>query len=128
MFPDFLKDDPIHLKEFYVVLISVRVWGPEWSRKKVIIRCDNDAVCDTITFQKPSDAKLQACLRELLFWQCRYNFSLSVQKIGTKENFIADFISRCTDITKVHDFLATQNISKTHVPVPCEFLKFSGEW
>ena len=89
-FPAFLADEPIHLKEFHIVLVAVKLWGPKWARQKIIIRCDNDAVCDTIFLKKPTDEKMQACLRELLFWQCRYNFSLSVQKIGTKENFLAD--------------------------------------
>ena len=33
-------------------------------------------------------------LREFLFWVCKYNFHPSVCKIGTKENDVADFLSR----------------------------------
>ena len=95
----------------------------------MIIRCDNDAVCDTITFQKPADAKLQACLRELLYWQCRYNFSLSVRKIGTKENFLADFISRCTDPEKIEDVFNNHNVPmKKQIIVPDDYFRFSGDW
>ena len=128
-FPDFVKDDPIHIKEFLIVLVSVKLWGPRWARKKIIIRCDNDAVCDAIFYQKPTDVKLQACLRELLFWQCRYNFSLSVQKIGTKENYIADFISRCTNVEQTENFFNTHNIpAKSLVHVPDDLFLFSGDW
>ena len=128
-FPSCVQDTPIHIKEFLILLVSVKLWGHKWARKKVIIRCDNDAVCDTILLQKPSDEKLQACLRELLFWQCRYNFSLSVQKIGTKENFLADFISRCTNTTQIEQFFNSHNVpAKRCVTVPDEMFQFSGDW
>jgi hypothetical protein len=128
-FPIFLKEEPIHIKEFLIVLVSVKLWGHLWARKKIIIRCDNDAVCDTIYYQKPTDEKLQACLRELLYWQCRYNFSLAVQKIGTKENFMADFISRCTDIERIDEFFNNHNIPKKHfLCTPDEYFHFSGDW
>ena len=128
-FPSFLVDEPIHIKEFHVVLLSVKLWGHNWARKKIIIRCDNDAVCDTIFLQKPTDEKMQACLRELLFWQCRFNFSLSVQKIGTKENFLADYISRCTDPLKIDEFFNSHNVPmKKQITVPDDLFLFSGDW
>ena len=128
-FPDFLKNEPIHILEFHVVLISIKLWGHKWARKNVIIRCDNDAVCDTVSFQKPSDAKMQACLRELLFWQCKLNFSLKVQKIGTKENHLADFVSRCTDPKKIDDYFRSQSVQvKKHLSVPDDLFYFSGDW
>ena len=72
---------------------------------------------------------MQACLRELLFWQCRYNFSLSVQKIGTKENVLADYISRCTDPLKIEEFFNSHNVPmKKQIIVPDDLFLFSGDW
>ena len=85
--------------------------------------------CDSVAYKKPSDSKMQACLRELLYWQCRYNFSLNVMKIGTKENFIADFLSRCTDSSKIEKFFIDNGIPmKRRIAVNHSLFSFSGQW
>ena len=63
-------------------------------RKNVQIFCDNDAVCDVIFYLKPKDVKMQLYLREFLYWVCKFNFNPIVSKIASKENDIADFLSR----------------------------------
>ena len=84
---------PIHLKEFWIVVVSAKVWGPTWSGKVVTIFCDNDAVVDTIVNKKPKDPALLSLLREFLFLVVSLRFFPTVRKIGTKENFLADHIS-----------------------------------
>ena len=95
-FPEYMcsNDTPIHVKEFIVVILCVRMWGPDWSGQRIAIYCDNDAVCDTCTNQKPTDPSLQKLLPEFLFWVCKYNFFPMLEKISSQENKIADFISR----------------------------------
>ena len=85
-FPLSLQDSsiPIHLKEFWCVIISVKVWGQYWTGKTVEIFSDNDSVCNVITNMKPKDPKMQAYLREFLYWICKFNFKPVVSKIGTK--------------------------------------------
>ena len=45
-FSDYMSspDTPIHVKEFIVVIICVRLWGEQWAGQKVVINCDNDSV------------------------------------------------------------------------------------
>ena len=74
--------------------MAVKTWGKNWSGKTIQIFCDNDAVCDVILYLKPKDANMQVHLREFLFWVCKYNFHPIISKIGSKENDIADFLSR----------------------------------
>ena len=76
-FPLKLQDPqvPIHIKEFICIILAVKAWGKEWAGKTVQIFCDNDAVCDVISYLKPKDAQLQKYLREFLYWVCIYNFS-----------------------------------------------------
>merc|ERR1711954_271639 len=64
--PAHLQDPgiPIHLKEFWVVIVSARLWGDSWSGKCITIWCDNDAVVDTVTHRKPRDPSLLSLLRE----------------------------------------------------------------
>ena len=86
-FPDYMcsPDTPIHIKEFVIVILCVRLWGAQWSGQRIVIYCDNDSVCDTCTYQKPKDLKMQQLLREFLYWVCKFNFFPIVHKIGTKE-------------------------------------------
>ena len=105
-FPHYLcsSETPIHVKEFIVVILSVRMWDSYWTGNRVVIYCDNDSVCDTIVYQKPKEQNMQKLLREFLYWTCRYNFSPVLQKIGTKENYVADFIGRNTDVSDIDNF------------------------
>ena len=85
---------PIHLKEFWVIIVSARVWGDLWTGQSMVIWCDNDAVVDTITYRRPKDPSLLSLLREFLYVVVTKKFFPVVRKINTKDNFLADFISR----------------------------------
>ena len=85
---------PIHIKEFICVILAVKEWGGNWAGKTVQIFSDNDSVCDVIHYMKPKDPSMQIYLREFLFLVCRFNFNPIVSKILSKENNIADFLSR----------------------------------
>ena len=130
-FPDYMcsPDVPIHIKEFIVVILCIRLWGPQWSGQRVIIYCDNDAVCDCVTYQKPKDVKLQQLLRECLYWVCKYNFFPIMQKIASKDNNIADFISRVylkNDIDRYFESCGYSNQSP--VDIPLDWFSFKAEW
>ena len=73
-FPKHLQDPqiPIHLKEFLCVILATKTWGHLWAGKQVQIFCDNDSVCDVITYMKPKDEKMQIYLREFLYWVCQF--------------------------------------------------------
>ena len=87
-------DPPIHLKELYVLLISLRIWGPTWSGQAVEIFCDNTAVVEVCVHQKPRDVQMARFLREYLLLVVTYKFHPIVKKISTTDNWIAEFLSR----------------------------------
>lgn len=99
MLPHDLQDPqiPIHLKEFWVMIVSAKQWGDNWTGKTVIMFCDNDSVCDTIVYKKPKDSSLLSLLREFLFLVVSKKFFPVVRKITTKDNELADHISRNFD-------------------------------
>ena len=88
---------PIHLKEFWVLIVSAKQWGDTWTGKTIVLYCDNDSVVDTIVFKKPRDTALLSLLREFLYVVVTKKFFPVVRKIGTKENIMADHISRRFD-------------------------------
>ena len=130
-FPNQLQDTkvPIHLKEFWIVLVSARLWGSTWTGKTITIFCDNDPVVDAIQNRKPKDPNLLSLLREFLYLVVTLKFFPTVRKIGTKENFLADHISRRYDTEA-----AKELFSRTGLPnmvrrdVPDKFFALSEPW
>ena len=53
---------------------------------------------------------MQVYLREFLYWVCRYNFHPIVSKIDTKENDIADFLSRNYSDSDADLFFTRENL------------------
>ena len=94
------------------MILSVRLWGPGFTSNRISIYCNIDAVCDTIFHQKPKDPVIQQLLREFLYWVCCFNFIPLVEKIGTKDNFIADFISRNTSKLDIDEYFSSLNLPK----------------
>ena len=88
---------PIHTKEFWVCIVSAKLWGDTWTGRCIVIYCDNDSVCDSIQKRKPRDPTLLSLLREFLYVAVTKKFFPIVRKIGTQENKVADFISRRFD-------------------------------
>ena len=123
-FPFHLQDPsiPIHIKEFICLILSVKLWGEQWAGKTCQIFCDNDSVCDVITYLKPKDSEMQRYLREFLYWVCKYNFHPVVSKIGTKENDVADFLSRNFSTDDAQVFFEKQNIQ------PCKPITISDDY
>ena len=129
--PPWLLDPriPIHLKEFWVIIVSAKVWGETWSGRTVTIFCDNDAVCDTVVHRKPRDPALLSLLREFLHLVVTWKFFPIVRKIGTKENEIADFISRRFDEVAAREVFAKFDLhNMTRVKPKTTFFNLSAEW
>ena len=97
--PAGLKDPsiPIHIKEFWIMIVSAKQWGDTWTGRTIVLFCDNDSVCDTIVYKKPQDPSLLSLLREFLYVVVSKKFFPVVRKIGTKDNEMADHISRRFD-------------------------------
>ena len=74
---------------------------------------------DTVNHRKPKDSKLLSLLREFLYIVVTMKFFPIVRKIGTKENFLADHISRRHDTVaanKVFNEAGLHNMEFISVP------------
>ena len=130
-FPEYMcsAETAIHIKEFIVVILSIRLWGSNWAGQRIMIFCDNEAVCDTCCYQKPKDVKMQQLLREFLFWVCKYNFAPVLQKIKTKDNATADFISRNHNEADIANYFKQNGVTgQTKVVIPYDWYSFQAEW
>ena len=117
------------MKNFVCVILAVKLWGDQWRGKRCVIFCDNDAVCDVITNLRAKDSDMQRFLREFLYHACKLNFIPVVSKIGTKENDIADFISRNYNSDDARIFFAKQNIPPLRkLEISDELFDLQAEW
>ena len=114
-FPLYYQDPsiPIHLKEFMCIIIAIKKWGSLWAGCQIQFFCDNDSVVDVITYLKPKNELMQSYLREFLYLVCKYNFCPIASKISTRENDIADFLSRNFIIADANAFF-----SRLSLPIP----------
>ena len=111
-FPPWLQSDtvPIHIKEFWVVIVSAWIWGEQWQGRMVYIFCDNSAVVEVLDKERPKDPGMQELLREFLYIVCTRRFTPIFRKIGTTQNSTADFISRCHDPHIIDNYFKTCNL------------------
>ena len=119
----------IHIKEFWMVILAAKVWGSKWTGRRIAIYCDNEAVCKTIIHQKPKDPELQRCLRELLFFVCKFKFQPIILRVSTKDNDIADFISRVFDEASISKMFLEKGLEgMRHVTVLDDMFNFEADW
>ena len=127
--PDNLLGSPIHVLEFWAVIVSCRLWGDSWSGKVITIFSDNDAVVDVINFEKPRDPVMLSLLREFIFIVCEKKFVPVLRKIGTHENNLADHISRRFDQEAARDLFEQHNLlDMKHITAPDNLFKLSAPW
>ena len=130
-FPNYMcsSETPIHIKEFIIVILCVRMWGHSWAGQRILIYCDNDSVCDTCSNQKPKDSRMQKLLREFLYWVCRFNFHPVLEKISSKDNHLADFISRNHGQNDIDDYFHDNGYPiQKRVFIPDNWFNFVSEW
>ena len=122
-------DTPIHLKEFLTIIASVRIWGHRWAGLRIALHCDNSSVVETINNQKPKDPLMQQCLREFLFHVTTLKFEPVMVRIPTKDNFMADFISRNHNHDDILAKFASHGMKEMeNVNIPDDYFHFTADW
>ena len=130
-FPSWLQDSQvfIHLKEFYVVLVSAWLWGDSWRGKLIYIFSDNDSVVETLLKEKPKDTRMQELLREFLYIVCVKGFTPVFRKIGTKANMEADYMSRVHNYEDIQAYAVKHKLPlRRPVEVPDHFFRLHSNW
>lgn len=84
----------IAYKELFPVVIAAHVWGPQWCKRHVLFRSDNDAVVHMLNSRTSKVPCLMRLLRNLLFSAAQHSFSFSAQHIPGVNNQLADALSR----------------------------------
>ena len=90
------KDGSWHISELeaLALVMAVATWGSKLSRRRVVVRVDNEATVTAVNKARCADPGMMVCMRELFFVMARDSFALRCKWIGTKENVLADAASR----------------------------------
>ena len=129
--PHHLQDPqlPIHLKEFWVLIVAAKLWGDSWTGRTIVMYCDNDSVVETILKKKPRDTALLNLLREFLYIVVTKKFFPVLRKIDTKKNEIADFLSRRFDEPGAKRIFAKFGLTNMKKVVPrTNLFSFTSNW
>lgn len=91
--------------------------------------CDNQATVHTINAGRARNRFAQTCLRELFFWCARFDCQIRVEFIGTKQNRMADLLSRPFDEDCNVEFARlTKHMDVRIQQVPDSIFEFENDW
>ena len=120
---------PVHVKEFLVVIVSIKLWGEDWTGRVVQIFCDNDPVVEVIAGERPKDPKMLSLLREFVYLVCTLKFYPVMRKISSADNFLADHISRRFDHAAAQSLFSNNGLPEmTLVDVPDKLFDMIAPW
>ena len=71
----------IAYKELFPVVIAAHLWGPQWARRHILFRSDNEAVVYILNSRTSKIPELMRLLRHLLASAARFNFFFSSQHV-----------------------------------------------
>ena len=96
-FPEKIKDMKysINALELLTIVVAVKVWGRQWSGKRIVVHCDNEVSVTVLNTGRSQNEFLQSCLREIEFFAAKFQFEIRGNHIPGIENRIPDALSRC---------------------------------
>ena len=87
------------------ILLAVRLFQAQWSGRRVLIRCDNEAVVSVLWSGRAIDPYLGACARNIWYVSALADMDLQYAHIRGLDNGVADLLSRWTgspaDVSKL---------------------------
>ena len=82
--------------EMVNILLAVRLFQAQWSGKKVLIKCDNEAVVSVLRSGKTKDPYLGACARNIWYVCALADIDVQYVHVRGLDNRVADLLSRWT--------------------------------
>ncbi len=81
-------------RELRALVLAAATWGAEWSSMSILFHCDNMSTVQILNSSTSRCADLMCLLRSLLYIAAKYQFRYKAEYINTKDNTIADSLSR----------------------------------
>ena len=122
----FMNWSIVHL-EMMNNLLAVRLFQVQWFGRKVLIRCDNEAVVSVLRSGRTRDPYLGACARNIWYVSALADMGLQYAHIRGLDNGVADLLSRWTGSPNDISKLLSQVQDPVLVPVNVSLLDIDPE-
>ena len=107
-----LVDVSMAFMELYPIVVAALLWGNQWSRKRIIFCCDNEATVYIINKGRSPCKTIMRLMRRLVIVAASNNFSFTAKHIPGSPNNIADALSR-------FQFQKFRSLAPSAVNQPC---------
>ena len=84
----------IQWKELYPIVLAAATWGSQWSTKRILFLCDNEAVVSILRSGTSRSPDIMSLIRYLHLYAAKYHFSPSAKHVPGIHNSVADALSR----------------------------------
>ena len=84
----------INWQELFAIVAACAIWGCNWSRKQILLNCDNQAVVEVINSKKSKCESIMKLLRHLTLITMSGNFHIKARHVPGVQNELADSLSR----------------------------------
>ena len=112
--PDSWRNRNIAYLEFYLIVLSLHLWGHEMQNRRVLFFTDNEALVHVINKPSCRDKDLMFFVRELVLLCLRHNVHFKAKHIPGLHNKLADSLSRL----QLHTF---RQLAPAHMhPLPTD--------
>ncbi len=90
----FASDHSIAWLEMFPIVVAVALWGNMLKGKRIVLRCDNEAVVTIINKQSSKCSQIMKLVRFLVLQCLKHNVQFYARHVPGKENNVADSLSR----------------------------------
>ena len=80
--------------ELYPIVVSAILWGSQWTTKRILFWCDNEATVAIVKKGRSKCLQIMKLMRKLTWCACKYNFHFSAKHVPGYQNDISDALSR----------------------------------
>ena len=113
--PSSWKKKGITLKEFFPIVLAIKIWAEKLGNKCITFHSDNEAVVHIINAQTSKEPEIMGLVRELVVVVMRHNILFRAAHIPGIFNNAADLLSRM-QVEKFLQHLDTANPLPTRIP------------
>lgn len=106
----------INWREMYALVKAAAVWGKDLANKKVLFHSDNMTVVSVLQSGTSKNGELMKLVRGLFYICAKNNFECSATYISTKENSVADALSRL-DMVRFRSLVPNAD---AYMTIPCD--------
>lgn len=82
------------LYELYPIVMAAVLWGHQWSKKRILVNCDNAATVEIINKGRSKVPFIMRFVRKLVWHEAECNFILRAKHLPSVSNTLADSLSR----------------------------------